>query len=157
MRFQIWKLFGLREARFELVDDGVNAGWPRAVGIAAIGFGPDEVAGACGAGVDFELEDGLVGGADVDAVLAGGNDDKGEVAGVIWRRDGFAEAFGEFGELSAGEAVNLSVFDRNDVRGAQRVAEGEPVARGDAFEDAAAGGGGGRGLLRASRDAEDAS
>jgi len=74
---------GLGEAGFELVDDGVNAGWPWAVGVAAKGFDPEELAAAGGAGVDLEVGDGLICGADVDAVFGCGGDDEGEVAGVV--------------------------------------------------------------------------
>jgi hypothetical protein len=63
----------------------------------------------------LEFEDRLVVRADVDAVFVRGNDYEREIAWVVGRGDGFAEAFGKLGELLVGEAVNASMFDRDDV------------------------------------------
>ncbi len=143
----MWWWLGFGEAGGELVDDGVDVGGPGAVGVSAKGFDPEEFAGAGGAVVDFELEDGFVGGADVDAVLAGGDDVEGEIAGMVGAGEGFAEAGGELFELAAGESVDLGVLDGDDRGGLKDGPEGGPVAGDDTVEDAAAGGDGGSRLL----------
>ena len=111
-----WSLSRLGQAIFKLVDDGMDAGGPGAIEISAKRFDPEQIALTGGARVDAKVEDGLIGGADIDGVVAHGDDDEREIAWLAGGGDGLAEPANEIGELLAGEAVNVSMLDRDDAR-----------------------------------------
>ena len=133
----------------------MNARWPGAIEIAAQDFDPEQLAATGGAGVNAEFENWLIGGPDVDAVLACGKDDKREIAGLAGRGDGLTETSSKMGELLAGEAVGDPVLNCDDVGRVEPMMKCLPVAGSEAFAGGAAWGVGHGLVLGVSGGAED--